>query len=166
MKFIVRNTDAKDVPSILDFLNPIIESRKYSAITDPLETIELSEWIDEVSKSGISLTAVKKSDDKAVGIQLTERFSNYNDSLKHVAEIGTFVSFSHQGLGIGKKLFDETVKISKQLGYSKLIAIIRSDNPDAISFYKSLGFRIVGVLKKHILIDKEYLDEILCEILI
>jgi len=69
-------------------------------------------------------------------------------------------------LGIGKKLFDETVKISKQLGYSKLIAIIRSDNPDAISFYKSLGFRIVGVLKKHILIDKEYLDEILCEILI
>ena len=166
MKFNVKYTSARDIPTILEFLNPIIESRKYSAISDPLKADELNDWIGEVSKTGITLTAVDTPDAKAIGIQFTERFTKYNDSLKHVAEIGTFVSLSHHGLGIGKKLFSRTVKLSKQLGYSKLIAIIRSDNPVAISFYKSIGFDVVGVLKKHVQIDKQFLDEIICEKLI
>ena len=40
---------------------------------------------------------------------------------------------------------------------------IRGDNPDALAFYASLGFRIVGTAREHACVRGEYVDEVFTE---
>jgi L-amino acid N-acyltransferase YncA len=38
---------------------------------------------------------------------------------------------------------------------------VRADNPRAVAFYRSQGFRVIGTAERHARIDGRYVDEVL-----
>jgi ribosomal protein S18 acetylase RimI-like enzyme len=55
--------------------------------------------------------------------------------------IHDFVVYNtHRGRGIGKKLMNEIISFSKNSGYCKLSLEVRTDNGNAQSLYRKLGF--------------------------
>jgi ribosomal protein S18 acetylase RimI-like enzyme len=56
-----------------------------------------------------------------------------------------------------------TFKAAKEMGYLKLRATVRGDNPYALAFYQSQGFELIGIAKAHAFLHGKYIDEVLLE---
>ena len=68
----------------------------------------------------------------------------------HVATIGTLATNpSFQGRGIGTKFVREVLSRLRRRGARRVELFVESDNPIAIRFYKKLGFKREGVLRRY-----------------
>ena len=80
-----------------------------------------------------------------------------------VAENTIYVSSSHHGQGVGKKLLQHLVKASEDRGYWTLQAGIFSENIGSIALHKSCGFRIIGTREKVAQRNGKWHDNVLME---
>ncbi len=80
-----------------------------------------------------------------------------------VCEVSLYVGAHARGGGVGRKLLDELVMVSEQLGIWTLQAGIFEANSLSLSLHEKCGFRIVGVREKIGLLDGVWKDVILME---
>lgn len=87
---------------------------------------------------------------------------------KHRADIfSVFVTPEYRGIGIGKKLMNEALRMIKE--NKKVIKVNLTVNPlqiPAVKLYESFGFKMIGKLSKELFIEGKYYDELLMELLI
>ena len=166
MNYSIRAVTEEDAGSIIDLLNPIIEAGTYTVMEGPLSLQDQLDYIRNFPPRGVFNVAACNSSGTILGIQSIEPISAGTTAFRHVAEISTFVSLTHHGKGIGEALSKATFQAARAQGFTKICATVRSDNPGAISFYRSLGFEIIGTARKHAYIGGKYIDEILAEIFI
>jgi L-amino acid N-acyltransferase YncA len=153
----IHETDAAQAAALF---NEFIAEGKYTILVD-LFTIERQLELQRLaSNKGVYMVAV--DDVTLVGMQLVLPLSELS-SLRHVGDIGTYVSPNAHTKGIGRALTEATLKAARERGYSKVMAMIRADNPRAIAFYESIGFRYVGTASGHALVMGQYVDECLME---
>lgn len=90
---------------------------------------------------------------------------NQRSKTKHLAEIFSFyANKDYRGIGAGKKLMSAALEEVKSRG--DVIKVRLSVNPEqkiAPRLYREEGFKIVGRLKKELLIDGRFSDEIIME---
>jgi L-amino acid N-acyltransferase YncA len=158
----VREVRLEDAEGIINVLNPIIETKKYSAMVRRLTLERQQNYMQHFPEHGIFHVAVDESE-TIVGLQSLEPIATYTTAFDHVGEIGTFVDLTLRGQGISKKLFEATYIKAKEKGYEKLFAYVRADNPVALKTYQAQGFEIIGVAKRQAKIDDTYIDEIFIE---
>lgn len=123
------------------------------------------EFIRGFSERGVFNLAVGNGG-RVLGLQDVVPMSTDSNVFKHVGVISTFVLLDSQRKGIGGSLSRATFQAAKKLGFHKISATVRADNPRAVSFYQSQGFRVIGTAEKHAFIRGKYVDEILMEKLI
>ena len=58
-------------------------------------------------------------------------------------EISTFVRLDAHRRGIGRRLTPAALAAARARGFARVFATVRADNPGAVSFYESVGFRAV-----------------------
>ena len=162
MEYSVRTVKAADAGSIIELLNPIIQAGIYTSMAEPFSVADQLDFIRNFPMRGIYHIAVDSDRQKALGIQDVIPIST-SDVFKHIGEISTFVALDTQKQGIGRGLSQATFKAAKQLGFLKLRATVRADNPQAVSFYQSQGFEMIGIAKKHAFLQGKYIDEVLLE---
>jgi ribosomal protein S18 acetylase RimI-like enzyme len=80
---------------------------------------------------------------------------------RHTADIGIGVMKGHRGKGIGTKLMEETMKILKKRGVTKVTVSVFAPNKDARKFYEKMGFLQEGMKEGQWLFKGEYIDEII-----
>jgi L-amino acid N-acyltransferase YncA len=153
----------EDAESIVELLNPIIQAGTYTVLDTPISTEDQIAFIRGFPERGVYNVAVRNDSRKVIGIQDVQPFRSDVDTFKHVGDISTFVSLALRGNGIGRALSDATFESAREQGFLKLVATIRADNPQAISFYQSLGFKVIGTAKDHALVGGTYVDETLAE---
>lgn len=161
MTLTVREATLGDAVAIINILNPIIETRKYSVMLEPLTVESHQAYIQTFPEHGVYHVAL--ADEQVVGLQTVEPVAHYTTAFDHVGEMGTFVALDLRGRGIAKTLFAATFARAKTKGYEKLIAQVRSDNPVALKTYQAQGFTIIGTAKRHAKIGEHYIDEIFIE---
>jgi len=159
----IRTVRVDDAKSIVELLNPIIEAGAYTVMDEVLTVADQASYILAFPACGVFHVAVDREDDRRVlGLQSVEPVST-SRSLRHVGNISTFVHLARRGTGIGRHLTRATIDHARPMGFRKLIATIRADNPDALSFYSSQGFETIGTAREHALIRGRYVDEVLAE---
>ncbi len=87
--------------------------------------------------------------------------SRFQHRLKHLAYIGAFgIKRPHQGRGIGTKIMQALIRDLQADGVRRIELRVEADNQRAISFYKKLGFKAEGTLRKYMKReqDAEYVD--------
>lgn len=82
---------------------------------------------------------------------------------QHVAKLGIIVRKECRSNGIGKSLMQSGEEAALAKDYTKIILSTFDDNEAARKLYDSLGYRIVGIRKKHFNMPKGLIDEVLME---
>jgi putative acetyltransferase len=82
---------------------------------------------------------------------------------KHIAYIGpVVVKPGKTGEGIGGEMMDFLLqKLKYSSRFKRIELVVNSDNSRAIEFFRSYGFEMEAVLKKHTERDGEYFDDFL-----
>ncbi len=165
MDFSIRGVREEDAASITELLRPIIRAGTYT-IMEQASVDDQIDFIRGFPKRGVFNVAVCNASQKVLGLQDVRPMSTRSNVFKHVGEISTFVSLGSHRKGIGRSLSNATFQAAKELGFLKISAAIRADNPGAVSFYLSQGFRPIGTAQKHAFVGGKYIDEILMEKLV
>lgn len=163
MGFSVRRVKEEDAESIIELLDPIIRIGTYTIMDQQLSVDDQIEYIRGVPERGVFNVAACNHSQKILGLQDVQPISIRTNALKHVGEISTFVALASHRNGIGRSLSQATFKEAKEKGFLKISAMVRADNPQAVSFYQSQGFKIIGTAKQHAFVGGKYIDEILLE---
>ena len=167
MKLFIRPVHPDDAPAIVELLNPIIASGRYTVLDTPLTPEFERQFIANYAPRGIFNVAVRPRDGRVTGLQNIEPFANYSHAFDHVGVIGTFVNLALLRQGIGRRLSEVTMREAREKGYEKLFSYVRADNPAALAFYQGLGFEIVGTARRQARIvtrhSVRYIDEIVIE---
>lgn len=80
-----------------------------------------------------------------------------------VVEVSLYVGAQSRGRGVGRKLLDELVTVSEQLGLWTLQAGIFEENTLSITLHEKCGFRVVGVREKVGILNGDWKNVILLE---
>ena len=86
----------------------------------------------------------------------------------HVADIQSVaIKQEFQGQGIGKMMVQQMIEQLKQDGCKKLQLFAEADNPRAIAFYKSFGFKEEGLMPGYVRRSHDkYVDEVVMGLII
>lgn len=157
----IRPVREVDAAAIVELLNPIIAAGLYTAMTETFSVAEQVEFIRGFPARGVYHLALGE-DDQVLGIQDVVPFST-EAAFKHVGVISTFVALTAHHTGVGRSLSQATFPATQALGFEKIMANVRADNPQALAFYKSQGFNLIGTAHRQAVIRGQYVDEVLLE---
>ena len=163
LPLVVREVRPDDTEAILSILNPIIESGAYSALDTPFTVEEERGFIHSFPQRGVFHVAEESEERRVVGFQTVEPFAAYTRAFDHVGVVATFVEMACRGRGVGRHLAEASFEQARRRGYEKLFTFVRADNPDALRFYRGLGFRVVGTAARQAKIRGKYVDEVIIE---
>lgn len=144
-------------------LNPIIEAGAYTIMDEPVTAVAQAEYIRTFPERGVFHVATYDDTGEVMGMLDVVPHLPGLPAFEHVGAISTFVALGWQRLGVGTALMDTTIEAARSLGYRKLLALIRADNPVALAFYEKQGFTRIGTARQHARVRGEYVDEVFAE---
>jgi len=156
--------DLRLAKEFLDFINSLIEEDAQILFNKKFSLKEEKKWIEEEIKNikkKKQIALVAKDKNKVVGIADIELRRGRQD---HVGEFGISIRKEYRGIGLGKKLMKEILKLAKKELKPKLKIIrlsVFSTNKIAQNLYKKMGFKIVAKVPKQIQYKGKLVDEII-----
>lgn len=148
-----RRAGPMDTRAMAALLNEIIEIGGTTAYTDPVTPEYLADRITSDPERSVWHIA---EDDAGtlMGFQWIEPMDDPT-----ACAIATFARVGKTGLGIGSRLFEETCKSARSLGYTWIQAAIRADNTGGIAYYQSRGFELYGHRRNITLANGQVVDQ-------
>ena len=162
---LVRRAVPDDSVSILYILRSISAQRIYTAIDQPWSEDEQRRYISNLSARE-AVHVAEAASGAIIGYQTLELWAPTLNSMAHVGQIGTFVASEWQRQGIAAALFRTTLQFARTVAFAKFVIQVRSMNTGAQAFYRGVGFRECGRLRKQVRIGGDEDDEILMELFI
>jgi L-amino acid N-acyltransferase YncA len=159
----IRPVRVEEAEGVIQVLNPLIQSGNHTVLDRVFTIDEERSFISSFPKRGVFHVAERDPDNIIVGFQNVEPFAAYTGAFAHVGVIGTYVDSSGHRQGIGRLLFESTRLAALGKGYEKFFAFVRADNTGALSFYKRIGFTVIGVAKRQAKINGQYIEEVMIE---
>jgi ribosomal protein S18 acetylase RimI-like enzyme len=159
----IRRATGNDSVQIVEIWQRIAAERVHSAIDVPWTVEEERKYINSLSPREVIHLATTEAGE-IVGFQSLDLWEPMITSMKHVAQIGTFLLPEWRRHGVGKALFVMTQEFARKAGYDKAVIQVRASNQAAQRFYRHLGFGACGRLKRQVRIDGDEDDEILMEL--
>jgi L-amino acid N-acyltransferase YncA len=80
-----------------------------------------------------------------------------------VAEFSVYVARAARGMGIGRAVLDRLLDECAQRGFWKLVSRVFPENTASRTLCRSLGFREVGVYRRHARLDGAWRDCVIVE---
>ena len=121
----LRNATINDLNTICNLEEKNFSNEKYSYIT-------LKDFIDNVTK--LDIVRVLTKEDKIIGYIIYR----INDDLAEIFKI--CIDSFYRRMGYGALLLDDFLNYIRFKNINKIMLEVRSDNLNAISFYKAYGF--------------------------
>jgi ribosomal protein S18 acetylase RimI-like enzyme len=160
-KIVIRKATVNDAKAVADVMNSVIAEGKYTAFDRPFSEEQEKDFISSLGSR--SALFVAETCEKIAGVQSIDLFSSFADSVSHVATMGTWLRSDFRGRGIGRSLAEESFSFARNHGYKKVVIQVLADNERALRFYRSLGFRDIGIAKEHVRLADKFHDEIYLE---
>ncbi len=148
----IQNNDFQSIAKLVRQVHDLHYNNRPDIYND-IDPFEKS-YFDFLMSDENTISIVCEIDEEIVGICITtirKPSSNPLIKARKIAYIENMcVDKNYRKNGIGKKLFDEAVRLSKKQGAVSVELMVWDFNSDAISFYKKLGFSY----KSHIMENK------------
>jgi len=135
MNVTIRKGLKSDIPQVLELVKELAAYEK--APDEVAVTIEEME-LDGFGANPIFQFFVAEVDGKTVGVALYYiKYSTWKGKCVFLEDI--IVTEEYRKYGIGKKLFDEVVKVAKEMGARRMEWQVLEWNEPAIKFYEKLN---------------------------
>ena len=143
---ILRNAEESDAVALIDYLKITTNETPY-LIREPEEiTITLEQeksFIQSKRDAERELLLVAIIDGKHVGNCSLMNIAPYK-RYEHRCGLAIALYQEYCGCGIGKIMMETVLEVAKMIGYEQAELEVISDNQNAISLYKNLGFKKYG----------------------
>ncbi len=144
----IRLMDRKDKDTILKFAKELPEDDLLFLSIDVTDPTVVDAWIESIADEK-TLTVLAESEGHLLGYGSL----SYNQLqwTRHLGEIRLLVSRSARGLGLGKLLCTEVFHLAQEVGLSKLVAHMASDQRGAVQVFEHLGFKPEALLADQVI---------------
>ena len=135
MDFTIRKGIKNDLPQVMELIKELAVYEK--APNEVVVTVEQMEQ-DGFGKNPVFNYFVAENNKKIIGISLYyTKYSTWKGKCVFLEDI--IVTEQYRKFGIGKKLFDEVVKVAKKMNVHRLEWQVLEWNEPAIKFYEKLN---------------------------
>lgn len=145
---------------IAKIYNQGIEDRIATFETRVRTTHDIEGWF-----SSSYTIIVVESDNNIIAFATTSPYRQ-RECYSGTREFSVYVDREHRRKGAGRLAMTALIAECKKRGYWKLISHVFPENKQSLHLLSSLGFREVGVYKKHAKLDGEWRDVVIVEYLI
>lgn len=149
-----------DAQAIALIYNQGIEDRIATFETQPRSTSDIEAWF---SKEYVVVVVENGGDILAFAATFPYRT---RECYAGVREFSVYADRQWRGKGAGRVAMQELIAESRRRGVWKLLSRVFPENTQSLKLLRTLGFRDVGVYKKHARLDGEWRDVVIVEYLI
>lgn len=158
---VVRHASIKDARNLHDGFCSVVEEGTW--LPTFTANANVSDWVSWIQRTIHSreILLIAEVEEKYAGhvtIQPEEWMAS-----QHVGKLGIVVIKPYRGIGVGKALMICAEETAQKERYQKIILSTFIDNEIAKHMYESLGYRSVGIRKRHFKMHHGYIDELLYE---
>jgi phosphinothricin acetyltransferase len=153
----IRPARREDAADIAEIYNQGIEGRGATFRTEPQGAEQIVGWL---AQRGPLLVA--EEDGAVVG---WASVSEYGDRCIYggVGEFGIYVGREARGRGVGRALLEALCAAAERDGRYKLVGKIFPENQGSLALCRALGFREVGLHRRHGRLDGRWRDVLVVE---
>jgi phosphinothricin acetyltransferase len=146
-----------DAAVIALIYNEGIEDRLATFETEPRTAGDISGWLEEE----LPLVVVE-SEGEAVAWAVAHRYRD-RAAYAGVGEFSVYVRRAARGKGFGREAMQGLIDECERRGLWKLVSRVFPENEASLALCRSLGFREVGVYRRHAELDGEWRDVVIVE---
>ena len=142
----IRFAESKDVQSILDIVNhEILHSTVLYDYRERTYEKQLG-WFEKKSQDKMPVIVAEKNN-KVIGFGTYGIFRPW-DAYRYSVEHSIYVNHRARGLGVGKLIMAELIRLAKEQGYHTMIAGVDGSNRGSYEFHRKFGFQEIGTFKE------------------
>ena len=154
---IARAAQPKDAAAIAEVYNQGIEDRIATFETRLRAAGDVRAWFD-----GVHPVVVVEEESRVVAFAVTSLYRP-RDCYAGVAEFSVYVARAFRRRGAGRLALEALIDAARQAGFWKLVSRIFIENAPSRNLVVALGFREVGVYRRHGKLDGEWRDVVIVE---
>lgn len=159
----VRKAVLQDVQIITEIHNQGIIDRESVLDITPYPLRERLAWFKNLSAREAVLVAEIKG--SVVGFCALQPYSP-EKVYAHIGVASIWIEKDFRGQGIGRKIARSMFSTARKKGYSKLMFFAYSFNKKKLGFYEKLGYKEMGILRRHARIGEKLVDVLVMEYLL
>lgn len=152
-----RAATPSDADAIARIYNEGIEDRVATFETRPRSADDVRGWFD-----GVHPIVVVEDHARVVAFAATFSYRP-RECYAGIAETSVYVARSSRHRGAGRMALEALIQAAAQAGFWKLLSRIFPENVASLGLVRELGFREVGIYKKHAQLDGEWRDVVIVE---
>ncbi len=152
-----RAASTADAAAIARIYNEGIEDRVATFETRLRSPEEILAWFD-----GIHPIVVAARDGRIVGFADTSAY-RARECYAGVAEFNVYVDREHRGQGVGREVMEALIVAAEEAGLWKLLSRVFVENAASRALLAAVGFREVGVYRRHAKLDGIWRDVVIVE---
>lgn len=161
-EFTARAAHAADSAAIARIYNEGIEDGLATFETEPRGPTDIENWI----QAGFPLVVVEDPGGEVVAWASAPPYRAHRPAYSGVADFSVYVAREARGRGAGRTAVQALVDECARREMWKLISRIFPENEASLALCRSLGFREVGVYRRHAKLRGEWKDTVIVELLI
>jgi phosphinothricin acetyltransferase len=161
-EFSARDAGLDDAGAIARIYNEGIEDGLATFETEPREAADIESWI----QASFPLVVVEIGTGEPVAWASAPPYRPKRSAYSGVADFSVYVGREARGRGAGRAAVDALVSACERRGYWKLLSRIFPENQASLALCKAVGFREVGVYRRHAKLRGEWRDTVIVELLI
>ena len=155
-----RLASIKDLQAILNIYNQGIEDRIATLEEDRKDIDYMTEWFN--NHNGRFAVIVIENDDEIVGWASLNPYSN-RYAYAGVADLSIYIRRDYRGKGVGSLLLKEIECTASKNDFNKIVLFTFPFNKLGQVLYRKIGYREVGLFKKHGKLDGRFVDVMIME---
>ena len=155
-----RAAAAEDADAIARIYNEGIGDRVATFETEPRTAEDILVWLESSHP-----LVVAEADGEVLAWAVAHEYRP-RACYSGVADFSVYVSRGRRGRGVGRTTVQALIDECERRGYWKLVSRIFPENEASLALCRALGFREVGVYRRHGRLDGEWRDCVIVELLL
>jgi phosphinothricin acetyltransferase len=154
---VIRAAEPRDADRLAEIFNEGVEDRVATFETDFAGPDEAARWISE------DVVLVLERDGEVAAWARAGPYADRHRYYDGVREATMYVARSARRQGLGRDLIEALAGAAHRAGAHKLVGKIFTSNEPSIALIKGLGWREVGIHRRHGTLDGEWKDVLVVE---
>ena len=154
---VVRPATRADAAAVARIYNEGIEDRQATFETEPRTAADVLSWLDD------EVPVVVAEVDGEVAAWASAPAYSPRAGYAGVREFSIYVARDRRGSGLGAPTLRALIDVCEQRGFWKLVSRVFPENEASLALCRSVGFREVGVYRRHARLDGRWRDVVVVE---